>query len=132
MTLNKADREELIKHRLEKADNLIPVIQFLIDQGHYLIAVNRIYYAMFYSLSALALHHGFDASKHLGLIGWFNKTFVKEAKVEKEIGKMLKTAFEMRSKGDYDDFVHYSKEEVNKLFTNMLIFLDNIKKLMIS
>ncbi len=49
MTLNEKERKELITHRLDKADNLIHVIQSLIDNEHYIIAINRIYYSMYYS-----------------------------------------------------------------------------------
>jgi len=41
------------------------------------LAVNRIYYGLFYIITALSLKYEFSTSKHQQLIGWFNKTFIK-------------------------------------------------------
>ena len=40
------------------------------------MAVNRIYYGLYYAVTALAIKHRFETSKHLQLIGWFNKEFI--------------------------------------------------------
>jgi uncharacterized protein (UPF0332 family) len=72
------DRLNILNYRLEQSKNVIEEIAFHIERGFYVTAVNRIYYAMFYALSALALLYKFETSNHLQLIGWFNKTFIKD------------------------------------------------------
>jgi len=131
MTITEDDRILLINHRLQKTDELVVEIRLHIENGHYNTAVNRIYYGMFYMVSALALMKGFTTSKHFQLIGWFNKTFVKEGLVDKKFGRILNTAFEMRTKGDYDDFIHYKQNDVVTLYNEMLEFI-NIIKIIIS
>jgi hypothetical protein len=63
---------------------------------------------MFYSLLALSLANKFESSKHKQLIGWFNKNFIYEGKIDERLGKIINKAFNRRTKGDYDTFrKHY-------------------------
>ena len=81
MTLDKTNRSNLIKHKIEKAKSASHDVKILISTGMLHVAINRIYYGMFYALSALALKYKFETKKHQQLIGWFNKTFIKEKKL---------------------------------------------------
>lgn len=67
---------------------------------------------MYYSITALALKHQFETSKHQQLIGWFNQHFVATKIVDFKYGKMIRNAYQNRRKGDYDAFVTFSTEEV--------------------
>ncbi len=129
MSLKNEDRQSLIKHKIEKAVDTIGDVQFLIDNNKLSIAVNRIYYGIFYSVSALALKHEFTTSKHNQLIGWFNKNYVKEKKVDIRLGEILRNAFEKRSKSDYDDWVEFKKDEVLLLFNDMKMFINKIQEI---
>jgi uncharacterized protein (UPF0332 family) len=128
MSLKDEDRKTLIKYKLEKADKTIEDVQFLIDNNKLDIAINRVYYGIFYTLSALSLKFNFSTSKHQQLIGWFNKTFIKENIIDKKYGAIVHKAYENRSKSDYDDFISFSKEEVTKSFDEMKEFILEIKK----
>jgi uncharacterized protein (UPF0332 family) len=77
---------------------------------------------MFYSLLAIALKIGFQSSKHAQLIGWFNKTFIKEGLLEKKFGRIINQAFIRRTQGDYDSFVEFNHEAVKLLFDDMQVF----------
>ncbi len=121
----------LIQHRLEKAEGLITEVQFLIDNNHYNTAINRIYYGMFHVLSALELKNNCSSSKHHELLDWFNNEFVAPGKVDKKYGKILNTAYEMRTKVDYDDFAEYSLDEVKTLYNDMKEFINCIKQLIV-
>lgn len=78
MTIPKIHRNELVKYRLEQAYKAAEDAEFLIENKRYGLAINRIYYGIFYLLSALAIIHKFETSKHQQLIGWFGgkKLFV--------------------------------------------------------
>lgn len=102
MTLDDQSRKNLIEHRMAKADETIRQVEFLIQNSLMELAVNRIYYGMFYALSALALEHRFVTSKHGQLIGWFNRNFVKNNLVNCKFGQFIRDAFDSRSAGDYD------------------------------
>jgi len=100
--INDDDRDSLIKYRLSQASNTIDLARFLILSDKLTVAVNRIYYGMYYALSALALKHKYETSKHAQLIGWFNKEFVSTKLVDVKFGKILRNAYQNRTKGDYD------------------------------
>lgn len=91
---------ELITYRIEQAKGTIPEIEILIEKNLLSLAINRIYYGMFYMLLALSLKFGFKTSKHNQLIGWFNKEFVKTGRIEKRFGKIVNKGFEDRTDGD--------------------------------
>ena len=129
MSNDEESRKQLIQHKLDKADSTIDDIRFLLDNDKLAIAINRIYYAVFYALSALALKHQFSTAKHQQLIGWFNREFIKENVVDRRFGEILHRAFDKRSKGDYDDFVEFSKEEVEQLLHDTMLFVEKIKEL---
>lgn len=129
MSLDDKDRQHLIEHRINRAVNTIEDVQFLINNDKLVMAVNRIYYGIFYAMSALALKHQFATSKHQQLIGWFNNNYIKEKKIDIKFGEILRKAFEKRSKGDYDDWVEFEKDEIQTLFDEMKMFIDKIQEI---
>jgi uncharacterized protein (UPF0332 family) len=62
--IDNSDREMLIKYRLEQAKQTIIEVNKLIEMDLLNVAVNRIYYGLYYSLTALALKFEFSSSKH--------------------------------------------------------------------
>jgi uncharacterized protein (UPF0332 family) len=122
------DRTSLIEYRIEQANETIELAKFLIESNKLKVAVNRIYYGMYYAVTALALKNSFETSKHGQLIGWFNKEFVATGIVEKRLGKYLRNGFQNRTKGDYDAFVSFSKEEVELMHNEMIEFISEIQK----
>lgn len=69
MTIDHEDRNELIRYRIQEAEETIEDVRLLIQNNRLRSAVNRIYYGMFYSLLALGLANKFETSKHSQLIG---------------------------------------------------------------
>lgn len=120
------DRNALVKYRLNQAIETNELAIFLVNNDKLVIAVNRIYYAMYYALTALALKNSFETSKHGQLIGWFNKEYVSTNKVDPKFGKILRNAFQNRTKGDYDAFVNFDKEEVKIMLSELSSFIEEI------
>lgn len=52
---------------------------------------------------------GFDSGKHSGGIAYINKMYVKEGIFDRQLSKILDTAFRLREKADYDDFLWYQE-----------------------
>jgi len=126
--INEKDRDSLIEYRLQQAYDTVELAKFLLLSEKYVIAVNRIYYGMYYALTALALENRFETSKHTQLIGWFNKEYISSRRIEAKFGKTLRNAFQNRTKGDYDAFIDFSKVEVETMLDEMMLFIDEIKK----
>ena len=121
--------DELIDSRIQQAHETISEAEFQINNNYLRIAVNRIYYGMFYILLALALRNNYKTSKHQQLIGWFNKEFVKTGKVDVNVGRIIHKAFEDRSDSDYGIFVEFEKEEVLQKLEDMKKFINLVKNL---
>lgn len=128
MTISEEDRDILIKHRIEQAREEIGEVEFLLENNKLKLAVTRIYYGMFYTLLALALKHKFNTSKHKQLIGWFNKNFIKEKKVDQKYGAIIRDAYEKRSDSDYAVLVNFQKTDVEKMFADMKDFISVLEK----
>lgn len=124
------DRDSLIEYRINQALDTIELARFLVSSDKLVIAVNRIYYGMYYALTALALRNRFETSKHGQLIGWFNKEYITSKKVDSKFGKILRNAYQNRTKGDYDAFVSFSRIEVESMLNEMAYFIDEIKRIL--
>jgi uncharacterized protein (UPF0332 family) len=122
------DRQSLINYRVQQAKDTVELAEFLMSSNKLVVAVNRIYYGLYYSLTALALKYKFETSKHLQLIGWFNKEFISTNRIDKKYGKILRNAYQNRSKGDYDAFVDFTLDEVSLMLKDMKDFISEIEK----
>jgi uncharacterized protein (UPF0332 family) len=110
------DNIKIINYKIEKSKSTLLDSKFLIDNKKYHIAANRIYYSVFYIISALAVKSNFETSKHNQLIGWFIKNFIATGKIEKIYGKIIVKLFDNRTKADYDDFSEFSEAQTLKMF----------------
>lgn len=122
-------KNALIQYRLYQASEALDDAVFLFKNNRGLRSVvNRTYYAMFYAVLALLVKEPFQSSKHSGVIGYFNRHFIKERKFPSEMGKYLNLAFEARQEGDYKEFSELSKENVEELLKHAGIFIEEIRK----
>jgi len=124
------EKSALIEHRISKAIAATNDVDFLISNRKFILAVNRIYYGMFYILSALSLKYDFSTSKHQQLIGWFNKEFIATRKIDPKYGKIIHNAYSNRSTGDYDDFAEFEVDEVKNSLDEMKDFIKTIRALL--
>jgi uncharacterized protein (UPF0332 family) len=128
MTLDPLNRKELIGYRLTQAYDTIADVELLIEHERYRAATNRIYYGMFYALLALGLKYQFETSKHQQLIGWFNKQFIHEGKIDAKFGRMLNKAFNQRTKSDYDSFITFDRTALLQMLSEMNLFIREIDR----
>jgi uncharacterized protein (UPF0332 family) len=118
----------LIKYRLKQAEESIEEAKVLLKAGMSLRAViNRLYYAMFYSVLAILQEKQIGTSKHIGAISLFDREFIKTGIFDKELSKTLHYAFELRQKGDYMEQADVTKEDVDEIFPKAIDFLNKIK-----
>jgi uncharacterized protein (UPF0332 family) len=123
------DKQALIEYRIERSLETIIEAEKAIRDNHLHLAANRIYYSIFYIVSALAIKNNFSTSKHSTLLSWFNREFVKKNIIKDDIGKIYNKAFQNRMKGDYDDLISFSKESISESFSQMKLFVKEIKQL---
>ena len=70
-------KPELVRYRLERAEESLQETAVLIAAGRTKGAVNRLYYSMFYAVTALLETGDFSSSKHSGVRALFNQHYVK-------------------------------------------------------
>ena len=122
--------EVLIKYRLDKAKETLESAEILLNGNKMFSSVNRIYYAMFYSVSALLLKKKLVSSKHSGVLAYFNREFVHKGIVSEKFGRFYSEMFRYRQKGDYEDFAEFNKEEVKDWLNKAKEFVSEIGKLL--
>jgi len=125
-----SEREKIVEYWRRRARECLDDAKLLLENKRLHSAVNRIYYALFYQVSALLLTRGLSFSRHSGVLAAFNKEFVKTGEIDKELGKFYNRMFEHRRAGDYGELVEFEEEDVRKWLKTAEEFLNAIEKLM--
>lgn len=123
-------REEIVEYWRKRARECLNDAKLLLENKSLHSAVNRIYYALFYQVSALLLDKGLSFSKHSGVLAAFNKEFVKTGRINKDLGKFYNQMFEHRRSGDYGELIEFKEEDVRRWLKTAEKFLEVIEKLM--
>ncbi len=117
----------LINHRRQKAKTTLNDAFVLFENNGLASCVNRIYYSMFYEVTALLLTDDLASSKHSGVISFFQKEYIKKNIVDKEMGKFYKEMFELRQISDYGDYIEFENANVQKWLLASKKFIDVIE-----
>ena len=64
--MTEQQRKKIIKYRIKKAGQTFNEVEVLIENEFWNTAVNRIYYACFYAVTALLIKNGFSTQTHSG------------------------------------------------------------------
>jgi len=86
--------------------------------------VDRLYYACFYAVNALLIHHGFEPKSHNGVKTIFFKEFIASEKIPKEYGYLYSDLMDWRSQSDYADFIDLDAETVLPLISKAGEFIN--------
>ena len=129
MGLSDEEKTALVRLKIERANETIREIPYLVEQGFYRNAANRLYYSCYYIVSALLLQKGFVAHTHSGIITLFSLRFVKTGIVSAENGKLYRSLFELRQTGDYDELKIIEKDDVASRLKPAEQFIQAIEKL---
>ena len=122
-------KEDLIQHRLEKADEALELAKFSISKKYWGPAASELYYTCFYLVLALFAKNEINTSTHSGVNTLFGLHFIKEGKVEAKWGRLVKVLFDKRQKGDYGDFMLLTEEEVTPFLGEVESFSLMIRKM---
>ena len=127
MNANKK-KEELARYRLRQAKETLEEAEYLFQgKKSPRSVINRAYYAMFYAVLALLVYEPYSSSKHSGIIRYFNKRFIKVGVFDKELGKILSKAFQLRQRGDYREYIELTYEQVEPFIHKSREFIRQIE-----
>jgi uncharacterized protein (UPF0332 family) len=127
--LNAEERKAIVEYRLENAENTLNEIPIHIANDLWNTAVNRLYYACFYAVTALLIKNGIETQTHSGARTMLSLHFTKEGKLSIRHNKFYTDMYESRQTGDYADFIYFDKETVVDLFEQAKEFVAAIKEL---
>ena len=118
-----------IRYRLEKAQETYQAALVLYDASQWNSVINRLYYAFFYSATALLLYKKLHAKSHSGVISQFSESIVRTGLVSKEDFRVYAKLLSWRSKGDYSDLFDFTQEDVDSMMQPTKRFIDNVASL---
>ncbi len=92
-------------------------------------AASRLYYAVFYAVSALFKLEGKDFRKHSGLESAVHKDLVHTGRWEPSLGKAYTAIYELRYTGDYGGDSHVSTASLETALLAAKDILNAVQKL---
>ena len=122
-------RKEVVAYRLENARNTLREIPLHVGNELWNTAINRLYYACFYAVSALLVHSGIEAHTHGGVRRMLSLHFTKAGRLAVKWNKFYTDLFDNRQTGDYEGFIYYDRETVEETYQQAMEFIEIIEEL---
>ncbi len=122
-------KDELIKYRFFRAKDTFDDAKILAENKKWNSTINRLYYSVYYAVTALLLKADLKSTTHNGAKSAFSENFIKNDIIPKEYGKIYSQLFTWRQKGDYDDLFDFESTKVLPYFDSVKRFIDIIEEL---
>lgn len=122
-------RKTLIGLWLEKADEALASAELELNAGHTNFAVNRLYYACFYAVTALLLRDGKQFARHSAVKSEFARTYIKPGRVDAKWNKVYQKLFDDRQEGDYIPTATFEASDISASLQQAREFTDLIRGL---
>ncbi len=100
-----------------------------LEAGELRFAVNRLYYTLFYAVSAALLDRHRSFKRHAGVRTAFHETFMKTRLLPPESGELYDQLFEERLKGDYVAMTTFERGHVEQKLEQCAEFLVRLRPL---
>ena len=131
MGLTDDERNAIVVLRLDNARQTLNDVKIIIDNKLWKTAANRLYYACYYAASALMIKFGFETKTHAGIIRLLGLHFVSKQLLSNELGDVYYKLFSLRQKGDYDDWIDITEDDVIPLIEPVRKFIEKIERLIV-
>jgi hypothetical protein len=128
MSNGEQQRNIVVSYWWEKAEDSLLSAERELDAGALVFSINRLYYALYYAVSAVLLRKEFTFSKHSGVRAAFHREIIKTGLMNTEWGRLYDQLFEDRHEGDYVALTDFDKLYVEEKLTQCRQFLLILKK----
>ena len=119
----------LCKLAVEKSDRLFEDALILRDMKRYESSLSRLYYSVFWIITALVRINGFNASSHKALINYVNRVYVSEKNILKDtFYRSVRKLMTYREYSDYDEVMELKPSEIKEAFKLADIIIKEIKQ----
>jgi uncharacterized protein len=119
--------ENLIRSKINKAEQRLLEAKVLFENGFYDSVVNRLYYSLFYGVNGCLLVKEIVTKTHSGAKNKFHLILIKPGIISEATGKLFDYLFDERNDADYGDFATYTKEDVEPLLDEVARAISEIK-----
>ena len=123
------DLSELVRYWWEKAEKSLASAEYEYTMGAYDFAINRLYYGVFYAVSAWLIENGHNFKKHSGARGLFHREMVNTKLVDKKWAKFYDRLFEDRADSDYVPMTEFEASYVQTQIELCKQFIRELKPL---
>jgi len=120
-------QKKLIGLWLEKAGEALASAELELNAGHTNFAVNRLYYACFYAVTALLLRDGKQFARHSAVKSEFGRTYIKPGRLDVKWNKFYQKLFDDRQEGDYIPTATFEASDVSTSLQQAREFIDLIR-----
>src|SRR4030042_3191041 len=122
-------KKTLIGIWLKKADEALASAELELNAGHTNFAVNRLYYACFYAVTAILLRDGKQFARHSAVKSEFVRTYIKPGRIDAKWNKFYQNLFDDRQEGDYIPTQNFQASDVSASLHQAREFTDLIRGL---
>ncbi|MCS6831739.1 MAG: HEPN domain-containing protein, partial [Armatimonadota bacterium] len=121
-------KEEMEYPLLARARETLAEAELLAGSGFRFGAINRLYYACFYAVTALLQMEGFSSHKHSGVISLFDQHWIKPGRLPIAMGRFYRKLFELRHHGDYASMVPLEEAQLSDLLEEARRFIEQVER----
>ncbi len=113
---------------MDYARRALRTAAWALDDGDWVGAINRAYYAIFYAANAVLELEGLERSKHSAVLALFRQKYIKTGKIEVEFSHTYGQAFDSRNEGDYDRAEFPDQAEAKQTVEGAMQFVERIER----
>lgn len=125
--MSKDQLTALLQYRMKQANETFQEAEILFKQSAYRGTINRAYYAMFYSVLALLAIRKLGTSKHSGVIGLFDREFVKTGVFPRDLSRTLRLTFDRRQTHDYGELIEIDAQIAQETLNDAKVFISAVE-----
>ena len=116
---------------LKLAEEYLEDAKLALEHSRLRTAVNCAYYAMFHAAQAILAFNGIEPPRtHRGLREVFGKEIILRGLADRELGRALSRAFELRQASSYEVYASFGEDVVEELIEKAEEFVERIRQLM--
>ena len=122
-------KEDIVTYKINKAKTTLNDVDFLIEHDFLDTAIDRIFHASFYAVTALLVQHNIDTKTHKDTRLMLSLHFIKPGILSTSAGSFYKHLSDKKLCAEYEDFIVLEKNEVTGLLLPAMNLVKEIEQI---
>jgi len=114
---------------LAKAHDTLAEAAILLRENKPVGCANRLYYAVFYAVSAVLACDGREYGRHSAVRAALHRDYVNTGRVPEWCGEVYDELFEDRQEGDYMPATSFTQEDLSAMWERARSFVDEFARI---